>query len=124
MSRLVLLIGLLVTATSIASASDVLFEKDIRPILKAHCFQCHGEEEVRESSLDLRLRHWIAKGGDGGPAIEPGDPENSVLLQRIVDEEMPPGDKPLSATDVDLIRRWIAQGAQTAGLNLNRSTTI
>jgi hypothetical protein len=114
MPRLVLLIGLLVTTTSVTGATDVLFEKDIRPILKAHCFQCHGEDDERESELDLRLRRLIIKGGDSGPAIEPGDPDGSLILQRIVAQEMPPGDKTLSAQEVKRIRQWIEQGAHTA----------
>lgn len=114
MSRLVLSIGLLASMVSLSDAADLFFEKDVRPILKAHCFQCHGEDDVRESELDLRLRRWIAKGGDSGPAIEPGDPDNSLLLERIISEEMPPGDKPLSDDEVSRIRDWIAQGAHTA----------
>lgn len=114
MPRTTFLIVLLIAATRVASGSDVLFEKDVRPILKAHCFQCHGEEGVQESSLDLRLRRWIAKGGESGPAIEPGDPTNSLILDRVVSGEMPPNDKPLSQLDIERIRTWIEQGARTA----------
>lgn len=57
-----------------AKAEGLLFERVIRPILKAHCFQCHGEDGVRESDIDLRLRRWIIAGGELGPPIEPGDP--------------------------------------------------
>ena len=97
------------------SADDQLtFEKDVRPILKAHCFLCHGESGVQEGSLDLRLRHLIASGGDSGAAIEPGDPEHSLLLQRLASGEMPPGDKQLSAKEIAIVRRWIEQGAKTA----------
>jgi hypothetical protein len=49
-------------AATAADHADVYFEKDIRPIFKAQCFQCHGQENVREADLDLRLRRWIEQG--------------------------------------------------------------
>ena len=74
-----------------ASADDALtFERDVRPILKAHCFQCHGESGEREGELDLRLRRLMATGGENGPAIVPGKPDDSLLVKRIRSGEMPP----------------------------------
>ncbi|GAB4161336.1 MAG: PSD1 and planctomycete cytochrome C domain-containing protein [Planctomycetaceae bacterium] len=90
------------------------FEKDIRPILKAHCFHCHGEAGKREGELDLRLRRLIHKGGDSGSAIQPGMPAKSLLLERVASGEMPPGKERLSAKDVATIRAWIQAGAKTA----------
>src|SRR6266540_2946781 len=55
-----------------ASAASSTFEKDIRPILKAHCFDCHGEGEKLNGGLDLRLRRLMLKGGDEGAVIVPG----------------------------------------------------
>ena len=63
-----------------ASAASVTFEKDIRPILKAHCFDCHGEGEKLRGGLDLRLRRLMIKGGNDGPVIVPGKPEKSHLF--------------------------------------------
>ncbi len=92
------------------------FEHDIRPILKVHCTHCHGEAGEKEGGLDLRLRWLMVQGGDSGPAIEPGDPEASYLIERIEAGEMPPGDAPrMPKEQVALLRRWIAQGAPTAG---------
>ena len=98
-----------------ASAGDVTpsYEKDVRPILKANCFHCHGEAGHREGGLDLRLRRLIVAGGDSGPAIEPGDPESSYLLARLEAGEMPPGDTKLQPDEVATIGRWIAAGAPT-----------
>ena len=96
-----------------AGADTLTFEKDVRPILKAHCFHCHGESGVKEGSLDVRLRHWIIKGGDSGEAIQPGDPDDSLLLQRVASGEMPPGDKPLLPQEIAALREWISQGAKT-----------
>jgi len=106
---------LLALVSSSARAADApLFEKDVRPILKAHCFHCHGEAGETKGKLDLRLRRFIVKGGESGAAIEAGKPDESYLLSRLVAGEMPPGDKNLSDSDIDTIRRWIASGAETA----------
>lgn len=89
------------------------FEKHIRPILKAHCFQCHGEEEKPKAQLDLRLVRWIARGGKKGPAVVPGKPAASLLWTRIEAGEMPPGEKKLSPQERVAVQTWIAQGSRT-----------
>ena len=91
------------------------FVKQIRPILVAHCYECHSSKKS-ESGLRLDLRRRAFAGGDQATAIVPGKPESSELLKRIVskdDDRMPPtGEgKPLSKQQVELIRRWIQQGA-------------
>ncbi|MBW3541029.1 MAG: DUF1549 domain-containing protein [Planctomycetes bacterium] len=113
-----LAIGWATPAVRAGDGGRLTFERDVRPILKAHCFHCHGEEGDPEGGLDLRLRRLIAAGGDSGPALVPGEPSKSYLVERIAGGEMPPGDdagKKLSASHVDTIRRWIAAGAPTAG---------
>ncbi|HND53469.1 MAG TPA: DUF1549 domain-containing protein, partial [Pirellulaceae bacterium] len=97
-----------------AGADDVYFETQIRPILKARCWHCHGEEPELAGKLDLRLARKIATGGESGPAFVAGKPAESLLWQRIEKGEMPPGDKKLSRSELDLLRRWIEQGARTA----------
>ncbi len=59
----------------------VSFERDIRPIFKAYCFDCHGSEAEHKGELDLRLRRLVAKGGESGPAIAPGDATASLLVR-------------------------------------------
>lgn len=100
---------------SFAEEPRPTFEKDVRPILKAQCFHCHGEEEEVAGGLDLRLRRLMLKGGDSGPAIDPGDPDASYLLDRIRSGEMPPADAghPLSEEQVAVVEAWIAGGART-----------
>lgn len=90
------------------------FEKDVRPILKAHCWHCHGEEDHREGKLDTRLARFLLTGGETGPAIRTGDPEQSLLIQRIASGEMPPGKKKVTPHELQVLRRWIATGAKTA----------
>ena len=111
---LLLSIGLLhgFTSTRI-SAEDLYFEQPVRAIFKAHCFQCHGEEGKPKGKLDLRLRRFMARGGESGPALVAGKATESLLLQRIKSGEMPPGDKKLSPAEIRLIETWINQGART-----------
>ena len=92
-----------------------VFERDIRPILKAHCFHCHGEEEKPKGGIDLRLRRLMLRNADpkADPAIVPGRPAQSRLLEMVRSGEMPKGGKPLSPQQVAILERWIAQGAPT-----------
>src|SRR5688572_7270142 len=69
----------------------ITFEEQVRPILKVHCFQCHGEGDELEGGLDLRLRRLMAQGGDSGPAMVEGNRDDSLIYQRVRDHEMPPG---------------------------------
>jgi hypothetical protein len=97
------------------AAEDVLFEREIRPILKRHCFQCHGEEEKPEAGLDLRLARTIRKGGESGPAVVTGDHQASLIYQRVSAGEMPPDKKnPLTEKQRETLARWIDAGAKTA----------
>jgi len=96
------------------------FQRQIRPLLADKCFACHGRDaEHREGSLRLDERDSALKGGDTGePAIAPGTPEKSELVRRIfstdADERMPPpkSKKELTAAEKELIRRWVAEGAE------------
>lgn len=103
---------------SAASAGDgeavLTFEKDVRPIFRAHCFDCHGAAQEVESGLDLRLARLVAKGGDSGPAALPGNPDGSLFIQRIRAGEMPPGDVKVPAGELAVLERWVAEGAKTA----------
>ena len=97
-----------------SEGSTTLLEKDIRPILKAHCFHCHGENNERNGGLDVRLRRFLKQGGDSGPAIVPGDPANSHLVQLLKAGEMPQGKPRLAEAQIALIEQWIAADAPTA----------
>ncbi len=112
------LLGLCWMATSLsafaADTPELTFEKHVRPILKAHCFQCHGEAGKTEAKLDVRLKRLLEKGGETGPAISPGQPDQSLLLKRIESGEMPPVERKLTPAERDLLRRWIAGGAKIA----------
>ena len=91
----------------------VQFETHVRPILKVHCWQCHGETDELRGALDTRLARTLIRGGDSGAAIVPGDHEHSLLYQRVAAGEMPPGVKKLTPGEIDVVARWIDQGAHT-----------
>ncbi len=118
-SWLSLLIGLLcgVTGSRHAAAEDLpvpKFEVDIAPILEARCLKCHGDGKL-EAGLDLRRRFLILKGGDSGAGLVEGKPDESLLIQKIVADEMPPKDEGrLDEKQKALLRRWVASGAKTA----------
>ncbi|MCP4171678.1 MAG: DUF1553 domain-containing protein [Fuerstiella sp.] len=100
-----------------ATASDpslLTFEKDVRPIFRAHCYDCHGATEDVKGGLDLRLVRFMQKGGESGAAIAPGVPGDSYLLDRLRNGEMPPGEHRVPDAEILIIERWIAAGARTA----------
>ncbi len=90
------------------------FEDAVRPILKAHCFECHGEGKRLKGGLDVRLKRTLVAGGDDGPAIVPGDAKKSTLLEKLRTGKMPPGKRKLTPAEIDKIARWIDGGATTA----------
>ena len=110
-----LTMGQLVGAAS-PSEQRLTFEQDIRPILKAHCFECHGEGAELAGGLDLRLKRFLIAGGDSGSAVVPAQPPASLLLTRASAGEMPPGEesKKLTSIQLELIRKWILAGAPLA----------
>src|SRR5689334_3294313 len=63
------------------------------PMLNAMCWECHGDKAKPKGGLDLRLVRFMNEGGDSGPAVAAGKAKESLLLQRVVSEEMPPGKK-------------------------------
>jgi hypothetical protein len=97
-----------------AGAEDRLtFERDVRPVFKEFCLECHGGNESPKAELDLRLKRFAEHGGESGPALVAGKPEESYLLDRVRAGEMPPGEKKVPQEKIALIERWIAQGAAT-----------
>ncbi|MGB0599203.1 MAG: PSD1 and planctomycete cytochrome C domain-containing protein [Rubripirellula sp.] len=108
--------GYLLAGDAQAGDAEVQFEKEIEPILKQHCFDCHGPDE-QESRLRLdRLASMLAGGDSGEPAVVPTKPKSSYLVKLIRHQEpgkeMPP-DESLSEDQIGLIEKWIASGAET-----------
>jgi hypothetical protein len=88
------------------------FEKSVRPVLLANCSKCHGSEK-QESGLRVDHISFLKKGGDTGPAVIPGKPDESVLITSIEHSsnlEMPPSKK-LPDHQIKAIRKWVLEGA-------------
>ncbi|MEZ6134499.1 MAG: PSD1 and planctomycete cytochrome C domain-containing protein [Pirellulaceae bacterium] len=95
-------------------AEDLTYEEHIRPIFRAHCFDCHGATDEFQGGLDLRLVRTIIQGGDSGAAIMPMNPQESYLIERLRSGEMPPGNTRVPEAEIKTIEEWIAAGAKTA----------
>ena len=118
-SRILLFI-LFFPATLLTAASQVEFNRDVRPILSDKCYLCHGPD-AKAKKIPLRLDHeQDAKAAlpDGKHAVVEGHPELSEMIQRItapsVARRMPPAysGRTLSAKEIETLRDWIAQGAK------------
>ncbi|MEO8428013.1 MAG: DUF1553 domain-containing protein [Verrucomicrobiota bacterium] len=92
---------------------DAFFELKIRPVLAGTCFKCHGGEKVNHG-LRVDSRAALVRGGDSGPAIIPGEPDKSLLIQAIRhthDEIEMPTKKKLTNEVLDDFASWIKDGA-------------
>ena len=117
------LLGFALSAATIGWAEPLEFNRDIRPILSENCFRCHGPD-ARKREAGLRLdQESPAKQPleSGATAIVPGDSASSALIQRVLsadaDQKMPPvnSGKTLTAREIDLLKRWIDEGATWEG---------
>jgi hypothetical protein len=101
-------------------ALDVDFQRSIRPLLSRSCFECHGPDS-KTRKAGLRLDVPPVQHPANPPLLVPGAPEQSLLYQRLTDvdpeDRMPPRDAhhPLSTMEIELIRRWIEEGASWEG---------
>jgi hypothetical protein len=93
-----------------ASANDAerFFRDEVEPLLIRRCLECHGDS--RQGGLDLRSRATLLSGGESGAVIVPGKPDESILLDKVFFQEMPPK-KPLADEEIDILETWIRDGA-------------
>jgi hypothetical protein len=120
--QLVFAVMLLFNLPSISLRADegaIEFNRDIRPILSAACFRCHGfDEKARQGDLRLDIAAGALGTADKPGIIVPGKPDESEMWKRIIssdaDAVMPPPDanRQLSEADRNLLRKWIEQGAK------------
>lgn len=109
----------LLLATHVASAASpspegiAFFEKNVRPLFVKHCYECHSGPEA-SGSLLLDSREGLLEGGDTGPAVVPGQPAKSLLIEAVRYQnpnlQMPPQNR-LSPAEVAALEKWIALGA-------------
>ncbi len=117
MVRLAVLLGLVAPAFGAEPAgTPEFFEAKVRPVLVEHCLKCHGGDKAKAPKGGLRVdgRAALIKGGDSGPALMPGEPAKSRLVEAInfqnADLQMPPKGKLADAIIADLTA-WVKAGA-------------
>ena len=110
--------GALMNGESPGAVRPQVAERDIEAILSAKCWVCHGRRE-QQAGLDLRTHASLLKGGKSGPALVPGNPDASLLVKRIVAQEMPPPKlqeqfsvRGLTEDELAKLKQWIAAGAR------------
>ena len=104
---------MMLAVTAHAAANDDFFENRIRPLFAEHCHKCHGAAK-QQASLRLDSAAALAKGGDTGPVVVPGEPDKSLLIKvvRYQDEsKMPPKGK-LSDAAIKDLETWVRSGAK------------
>lgn len=99
----------------VAAEGKVDFAKEIHPILEQQCVKCHGAEK-QKGKLRLDSREAALKGGKGGPSLVPGDSAKSEFLRRVMlpksdDDFMPAEGEPLPKPQIELLKKWIDEGA-------------
>ena len=94
------------------AAREQFFEQNVRPLLAQNCYSCHGEKK-QKGGLRLDSLEAILKGGESGPAVVPGKPDESLLVSAInyAGPEMPPSGK-LAPEKVAVLTRWVSAGAR------------
>ncbi|MDB6072246.1 MAG: hypothetical protein JWL81_3417 [Verrucomicrobiales bacterium] len=109
----------LVAVTSAGRAGTLQFNRDIRPILSENCFHCHGQDaSKRKAELRLDTAEGARALLEKGAALVPGQPDKSLLLQRMMshdpDELMPPPESKRSVTEeqIRLVSQWISEGGE------------
>ncbi|NLT69702.1 MAG: DUF1549 domain-containing protein, partial [Verrucomicrobiaceae bacterium] len=116
-----------VTASPAADDREAMkfFENEIRPLLAAECYDCHGPEKAK-NGLRLDHRELILTGGESGPALVPGKPADSLLIGAVhrgdPDLSMPPK-KALQPAQIAALEKWIALGAPWPAETVTKSKT-
>ncbi len=109
------LIGALSAATPASGGVD--YVRQVKPLLRDHCYACHAALK-QQSQLRLDTGASLLKGGESGPAVVPGDPDASLLIQAVTGAagfQMPPEGEGtrLTPQEIDVLRQWIAEGAES-----------
>jgi Protein of unknown function (DUF1549)/Protein of unknown function (DUF1553)/Planctomycete cytochrome C len=101
--------------SKVQAAREAFFEQNVRPLLAKNCYSCHGERK-QKGGLRLDSLEMVLKGGESGPAVVPGKPADSLLVEAVNFEglEMPPTGK-LAPQQIAVLTRWVSLGAPWPG---------
>ncbi len=108
-------------ATVAANPNAQLFNQGVAPLLAKHCLECHGPSS-KKGKLDLARNSAALAGGENGPAIVPGELDESLLWVYVDSDEMPKDRPPLSNEEKSILKRWIEGGATWSTENIDPST--
>lgn len=101
------------TVPAAPATTRIDFARDVRPLLDATCVECHGPDKVK-ARLRMDSIAGLQQGGKSGALMVPGDPESSLLMRRVLglddEDQMPLDNDPLTPEQLDILRRWIAEG--------------
>lgn len=86
-------------------ASAATFDSAVKPVFQAKCLACHGAAAM--GKLDLRTPESVLKGGASGPVVMPGAADKSLLIDKVVTQQMPPGKVKMTDAEIDIVRNWI-----------------
>ena len=100
-----------------ADGSEVSYYKDVRRIFQQHCQGCHQPAKPQGGYVMTSYADLLKKGEHEQPGVAPGHPDQSMVVEQILPKDgkkpaMPKGKDPLSAAEIDLIKKWIASGAK------------
>ena len=109
MRTLAVLTFVLIGAACTATATDNVFDKKVAPILVKHCIECHNANDFK-GKLDLQSKAGFLRGGELGLAFNETIPAESVILQRVQADEMPP-EQPLAENEKAILKQWVESGA-------------
>jgi len=99
---------------TVPSVTNLTFQRDILPVLKAKCVNCHGENKRKlKGGLDVSTVKSLEKGGDGGPALNRQQPDLSLLWESVASGQMPPGKgTKLTESEKKKLHDWIVGGGR------------
>ena len=112
----IILVGIIAVFAFSTKKHIVDYSTDVKPILNKKCITCHGGVKKQGGFSVLFREEALGKTESGHPAIIPGDPDKSEMMKRLTshdpEERMPYKEEPLHDEEIDILRRWIKQGAQ------------
>lgn len=97
-----------VVGRALSGEEETFFRERVEPILAKRCLECHGVD--RSGGLDLRTKATLRAGGESGVVVRPGKPSESLLVEYVESETMPP-EHPLTKQEAATLRQWIERGA-------------
>lgn len=98
------------TAQAAAGGATVSFANDILPLFQSRCISCHGGNRTEEG-LSLKTYADVMAGSENGAVVTPGDADNSLLAEMVIEQKMPKRGPKLTPPQIQLIVDWINQGA-------------